>query len=85
LYVVVLTAVMMVVEIVTGCVQGSMALVADGWHMGTHVAVLGISLFAYRCGQWMSVAKATALTTEAALPWCRKVRADPSDIKGFSQ
>lgn len=46
-YVVLLTAVMMVVEIAAGYLYGSMALLADGWHMGTHVAALGISLFAY--------------------------------------
>jgi cation diffusion facilitator family transporter len=48
LLVVVLTAAMMVVEILGGLVYGSMALLADGWHMGTHVAALGISAFAYR-------------------------------------
>jgi hypothetical protein len=46
--VVVLTACMMVVEITAGYLYGSMALLADGWHMGTHVAALAISLFAYR-------------------------------------
>ncbi len=46
--VVILTAVTMVVEIVAGYLFGSMALLADGWHMGTHVAALAISLFAYR-------------------------------------
>ena len=46
--VVILTACMMVVEIAAGLLYGSMALLADGWHMGTHVAALGISLFAYR-------------------------------------
>ena len=44
LYVVLLTACMMVVEIAAGYLYGSMALLADGWHMGTHVAALGISL-----------------------------------------
>jgi cation diffusion facilitator family transporter len=47
-WVVVLTAVTMVVEIAAGVLYGSMALLADGWHMGTHVAALGISVFAYR-------------------------------------
>jgi cation diffusion facilitator family transporter len=46
--VVILTACMMVIEIVAGYLFGSMALLADGWHMGTHVAALAISLFAYR-------------------------------------
>lgn len=46
--VMILTATMMVVEIVAGAVYGSMALLADGWHMATHVAAFGIALFAYR-------------------------------------
>ncbi|MGD2141276.1 MAG: CDF family Co(II)/Ni(II) efflux transporter DmeF [Burkholderiales bacterium] len=48
LKVLVLTAVMMVVEIGAGIAFGSMALLADGWHMATHVAAFGITLFAYR-------------------------------------
>ncbi len=44
---VLLTAFMMVIEIAAGYHYGSMALLADGWHMGTHVAALSISLFAY--------------------------------------
>lgn len=47
-FVVALTAAMMVVEIVGGVVYGSMALVADGWHMSTHAAALSISALAYR-------------------------------------
>ena len=43
-----LTALMMVVEIFAGMTFGSMALLADGWHMATHVAAFGIALFAYR-------------------------------------
>lgn len=46
--VMILTAVTMIVEIVTGLLFGSIALLADGWHMTTHVAVFGITLFAYR-------------------------------------
>ena len=38
----------MVVEIVAGFLYGSMALLADGWHMATHVAALAISVLAYR-------------------------------------
>jgi Co/Zn/Cd efflux system component len=45
--VVIFTALMMVAEIVGGAIFGSMALVADGWHMGTHVAALAIAGFAY--------------------------------------
>jgi cation diffusion facilitator family transporter len=46
--VVLLTCAMMVAEIVGGYVFGSMALVADGWHMSTHAAALAIAAFAYR-------------------------------------
>ena len=46
-FVVVLTAVMMVGEIAGGAIFGSMALLADGWHMATHAAALGISAVAY--------------------------------------
>lgn len=46
-FVVALTAVMMVVEIVGGTLFGSMALVADGWHMSTHAGALAIAGFAY--------------------------------------
>lgn len=46
-FVVVLTAVMMVGEIVAGVLFGSMALLADGWHMATHAAALGIAALAY--------------------------------------
>ncbi len=42
-----LTAAMMILEIVAGHFLHSMALFADGWHMGTHVVALGISAFAY--------------------------------------
>ncbi|WP_370455484.1 CDF family Co(II)/Ni(II) efflux transporter DmeF [Synechococcus sp. RSCCF101] len=43
-----ITAITMVVEIVTGSLFGSMALLADGWHMFTHVAAFAITVFAYR-------------------------------------
>lgn len=46
--VLVLTLVTMVAEILAGTVYGSMALLADGWHMGTHAAAFLITLFAYR-------------------------------------
>lgn len=45
--VIIITAIMMVVEISTGIVYGSMALLADGLHMASHAAALCISLFAY--------------------------------------
>ncbi|MDX3907323.1 MAG: CDF family Co(II)/Ni(II) efflux transporter DmeF [Pigmentiphaga sp.] len=46
--VVALTAAMMVAEIVGGTLFGSMALVADGWHMSAHAAALALAAVAYR-------------------------------------
>lgn len=43
-----ITATMMIAEIVAGTVFGSMALLADGWHMATHAAAIGIAALAYR-------------------------------------
>ncbi len=45
--VVFLTMVTMIIEIMAGSIYGSMALLADGWHMGTHAAALGIAVLAY--------------------------------------
>ncbi len=42
LWVVALTAAMMAVEIVAGYLTGSMALLADGFHMATHAGALGL-------------------------------------------
>jgi cation diffusion facilitator family transporter len=42
-----LTLVMMVGEIVAGSIYGSMALLADGWHMATHAGALSVSAAAY--------------------------------------
>ena len=47
LWVVALTAVMMVGEIVAGYVTGSMALLADGFHMATHAGALSVAALAY--------------------------------------
>ncbi|HVY29616.1 MAG TPA: CDF family Co(II)/Ni(II) efflux transporter DmeF [Polyangiaceae bacterium] len=47
LLVVLLTAAMMVVEITVGYATHSMALLADGWHMATHVGALGLASLAY--------------------------------------
>ncbi|MBL7031550.1 MAG: CDF family Co(II)/Ni(II) efflux transporter DmeF [Nitrospira sp.] len=45
--VLVLTVITMVVEIIAGFAFGSMALLADGWHMGTHSIAFAITIFAY--------------------------------------
>lgn len=44
----ILTAIMMVLEIAGGWVLNSMALLADGWHMSSHMLALGLAYFAYR-------------------------------------
>jgi cation diffusion facilitator family transporter len=46
--VVALTATMMAGEIAGGMIFGSMALIADGWHMATHAGALAIAALAYR-------------------------------------
>jgi cation diffusion facilitator family transporter len=47
LVVIAITTVMMVVELVTGALFGSMALLADGLHMASHAAALTINVVAY--------------------------------------
>src|SRR3546814_21161410 len=46
-WVVGLTAVMMIAEIIAGYVTGSIALLADGFHMATHSCALGLAAHAY--------------------------------------
>lgn len=46
-WVVAIAIVMMIGELVVGSITGSTALKADGWHMGTHVGALGLTLVAY--------------------------------------
>ncbi len=45
--VIILCTLMMVVEIVGGSIFGSLALVADGWHMSTHAGAMLIAAMAY--------------------------------------
>lgn len=63
LWVVLLTAVMMVVEIVVGYATGSMALLADGWHMATHVGALGLASAAYAVSRRFARHRAFAFGT----------------------
>lgn len=46
-FVVLLAFAMMIGELTVGWLTGSKALTADGWHMGTHVGALGLTLVAY--------------------------------------
>lgn len=52
-----LTAATMVVEIVAGLLTGSMALLADGIHMGSHVLAIGLSWIAYIIVRKLSIRK----------------------------
>lgn len=45
--VIAITAAMMVAELIAGWITNSLALTADGWHMGTHVGALGLTAVAY--------------------------------------
>lgn len=63
LQVLAITAVTMLFEIAAGMAYGSMALLADGWHMGTHVAAFMITIFAYRFAQKHANNKAFAFGT----------------------
>jgi len=47
LIVMTITALTMVIEIGAGHLYGSMALMADGWHMGSHVAAFAIAMLGY--------------------------------------
>lgn len=48
LFATILTAVMMLLEVFGGWIYNSMALLADGWHMSSHMLALGLAYFAYR-------------------------------------
>jgi len=83
-----LTAVMMVAEIGGGTVFGSMALVADGWHMSTHAGALAIAALAYGTETIAPVDKVVgpgnAFVNEAKLLVSRDVAVDlsagPSEV-----
>lgn len=51
---VVLTSAAMLAEIAGGLVFNSMALLADGWHMSSHVLALGLSAAAYRASRYFA-------------------------------
>ncbi len=63
LWVVALTFAMMVVEIGVGYAGHSMALLADGWHMATHVVALGITAAAYAVARRFATHRAFSFGT----------------------
>ena len=54
LWATVLTGVMMIAEISGGMIFNSMALLADGWHMSSHMVALGLAYLAYRAARYYS-------------------------------
>lgn len=61
--VLIITAITMLFEIAAGMAYGSMALLADGWHMSTHVAAFLITIFAYRFAKKHAASTAFAFGT----------------------
>lgn len=47
----IITGLMMIAEIGGGMLFNSMALLADGWHMSSHMLALGLAYFAYRAAR----------------------------------
>ena len=62
-WVVALTCMMMVGELVVGYLTRSLALTADGWHMGTHAGALGMASLAYWFARTRSRAAAFSFGT----------------------
>jgi len=60
---VIITAAMMVVEIVGGYALNSMALLADGWHMSSHALALGVSAGAYALARRLATDRRFAFGT----------------------
>lgn len=54
LWATILTGIMMVFEVAGGWIFNSMALLADGWHMSSHMLALGLAYVAYRAARHYS-------------------------------
>lgn len=63
LIVIILTLITMAAEIFYGLLTHSMALTADGWHMGTHAFALSITFFAYVIASGLSKSEKFKLST----------------------
>lgn len=68
LFVIVLAAIMMVIEISAGYFTGSMALLADGYHMASHVGALGITYAVYQLARMESLKRHFSFGTGKFLP-----------------
>jgi len=67
-WVVILTAITMVVEIVAGYITGSMALLADGWHMASHAAALTLTLVIYKLARSKKIQQHLSFGTGKLMP-----------------
>ncbi|MEZ5847468.1 MAG: cation transporter [Geminicoccaceae bacterium] len=67
--VIAITATMMVVEITAGSLFGSMALVADGWHMSTHAGAMLIAALAYSFARRNAPIRASASAPASLAIW----------------
>jgi len=67
-YVVVLTSCMTIGEIVAGYFTGSMALIADGWHMASHAGALLIALLAYKLARSPNLSKKLSFGAGKLIP-----------------
>jgi cation diffusion facilitator family transporter len=68
LWVVLLTALMMIAEVIAGYLTGSMALLADGYHMASHAGALGIAYLVYRLTKSEKIRKNLTFGTGKLLP-----------------
>lgn len=68
LWVILLTALMMIVEVIAGHLTGSMALLADGYHMASHAGALGIAYIVYRLTKSERLRKNLSFGTGKLLP-----------------
>ncbi len=68
LLVILLTSLMMAAEVVGGYLTGSMALLADGWHMASHAGALIITYLAYVLAQSKKLQGALSFGTGKILP-----------------
>ena len=68
LWVIIFSTLMMLVEIVTGYLTGSMALLADGYHMASHAGALGIAYLVYRLTKSANLNKNLSFGTGKLLP-----------------
>lgn len=68
LWVVILTFSMMIFEVAAGYWTGSMALLADGYHMASHAGALGIAYLVYKLAKSESIKSRLSFGTGKLLP-----------------